>query len=203
MVRGTRVPPFIRRTIRFLRRSAARTCRRRARVALGRRKPCGSTVAAAFRLTGTRFPRGKRPRRTDARAVPKLFATVRTFPPTRTLRFTCVPTRAAAPPTRMVGPVLRLPCGPATWLLSISSPSPTAIRGSASSIQLFTRLVWARATQPISTTSPAEATDTLQQLATTWPPAGVVRMDPPCSTRWLGARRFLALAFLPRPLQSR
>jgi hypothetical protein len=73
--------------------------------------------------------------------VPRPIATARTFRQTRILPFTSVPTKLPALPTSMAEPVLRRPCGPATWLSPINRQSLTAARRSASSIRPFIRLV--------------------------------------------------------------
>ena len=91
----------------------------------GVRRPLGSTAAAAFRRTSLRFLPGRRPRPTVALHVPRPIATARTFRRTRISPFTSAPTKLPARPTNMVGPVLRRPCGPATWLWSISRQSLT------------------------------------------------------------------------------
>ena len=99
---------------------------------------------------------------------------------TRTSRSMYVPTKVAAPPTIMAEPVLRLLCGPATSLSSISRQLLTAIPGLASSIQPFTQSGWDRATAPHSTTSPAEVTDFRQRPDTIWRRAGAVRTARAC-----------------------
>ena len=90
---------------------------------LGVQRPLGSMVAVAFRRTGLRFPPGRLLRRTAAPHAPKPIATARTFRQTRISAFMCAPTKLPAPPTSMVEPVLRRPCGLAIWLSSTSRQS--------------------------------------------------------------------------------
>ena len=92
------------------------------------RKRLGPMAAAAFRRTSMRFPPGRRPRPPAAPVVPRPIATARTFRRTRISLFTSAPTRPPARPTNMAEPVLPRPCGPATWLSTISRQSPTATR---------------------------------------------------------------------------
>ena len=143
-------------------------------------KPHGSMAAAASRPTSTRFLRGKPPQPPDARAAPRPIATDLTFQPMQTSLSTFAPTRPPAPPTITAAPVLRLPCGPATWRSSISSRWPMATRRSASSIRAFTPSAKAPLTTPTSTTSPAAAMATRPRRDTTWPPAGEAPMVQVC-----------------------
>ncbi len=95
---------------------------------------------------------------TSANEGPQLCGTPRTSRQKPISTFTSAPTKPPALQTNMAGPVLRRPCGPATWLWSINRRLPTATRRSASLIRPFMRLVWAQAMTPISTTSPAAVT---------------------------------------------
>jgi kumamolisin len=112
---------------------------------------------------------------TTANKGSKTLRNSRTLPPKRTRTITSVTTA----PAKEGGaePALRRLGGPPLWRWLINSLSPTAIRLSALSTRLFTRLAWGRAIPPPSTTSPAAAMARIRQRrATTWSLAGGVRM---------------------------
>ena len=134
----------------------------------------------------------------------QLFATARTSRQTRILPFTSVPTKPPALPTSMAGPVLRRPCGPATWLWSINRRLPTASRRSASSIRPFMTIGLGSSYDTdfhdITSGSNGYSATTGYDLATGWGSPNGSRPDQrACSAQFT----LLASPFLPRPLRSR